>query len=68
MSDTIEEFRQNPVGFVVQLHDGRQREVKGFEDTPRGRWLCLGRRWGPWVPECDVASLVTFSLTLKEKR
>lgn len=63
--DRLQAFRRNPVGWVVVLPGGIQREVRGFQDTPKGRWLCCGRRWGPWVPESDVEGLVTFSLALK---
>lgn len=59
-----EDFSENPVGFTVQLGNGDVVEVGGYRDTPKGRWLRIRRRGGPWIPEGDVESVITYSLSL----
>lgn len=64
--ETVTKFRNNPVGFTVELQDGLRREVFGFRDTPKGRWLRLSRSpFGPWVPESQVAAVITFTVSIR---
>lgn len=63
--DEWKRFHVHPVGFTVRLEDGSEAVVGGFKDTPRGRWLRLRRRGGPWVREYDIVGLVVYSVGLR---
>lgn len=64
-AEELERFESNPIGFAVRLDDGTEAVVGGFRDTPKGRWLRLRRRGGPWVPMSAVEGVVVYSIGLR---
>lgn len=65
--DELRRYESNPIGFTVRLDDGTEGVVGGFRDTPRGRWLRLRRRGGPWVPESAVEGVVVYTVGLRRR-
>ena len=63
---TIEtRYRDDPTGFTVILADGREVEVKAYQDTRAGRRLrCRGVR--RWVRGSEVVAIRYWMLSIAE--